>query len=259
MQQDISQFLAKIGLTDKETTLYLASLKHGPQTASILEKKTGLARSTVNFVFAELIRKGFASKTQKKNSTYYSVIKPKSIGYIIDEKKAEIKKLGSDFASILPLLASMQSNLSSVPKVRYFEGVEGLCRTVDNCCEKDETVYFISSHNNMHPKVRQHIENVYIPKSKKHDNKNKMILNDGPETEEYIEKAEGVYDEVIKVKPEEIPFKLTTAVHGNTTLLISYAPEDMSGIIIENQLIADHMKSIYKALAKSFTNQAAPK
>ncbi|PIQ77604.1 hypothetical protein COV82_03600 [Candidatus Peregrinibacteria bacterium CG11_big_fil_rev_8_21_14_0_20_46_8] len=252
MQDNLFQFLTDLGLSEKEITVYLCSLEHGSQTASTIALKTDLARSTVNFIFGELIHKGFASKQNKENTTYYTAITPELIAFTIEQKKAAAKKLETDFKHVLPLLTSIQNTSSPLPKVMYFEGLEGLYRTIDECCKEDKSVYFISSHNNMHPKVREYIEQIYIPASKKHTHKNKMILNKGLQSANYIKKAESVYDEIIMVDPQENPFALTTAIVGNKTLLISYAPEDLSGIIIENNLIANHMRTIFKVLIASF-------
>lgn len=251
MQLNIKKFLSEFGLTEKEVQLYLGSLKYGPQTASTLATKTGLPRSTVNFLFTQLIQKGFASKQVEENTTYYTAIPPETLHYILEEKKATAKKLQNDFQHVLPLLKGMQNSGSPIPKVRYFQGLEGLYRTIDDCIEQDQTVLFISSHNNMHPKIRNYIESVYIKKSKTHHHKNKMILNAGKEAEEYLKKAKDVYEEIIFVDPKKNPFKLTTAIYGNKVAFISYASDDMSGIIIENHLLADHMKTIFGILEKS--------
>ncbi len=251
MIPDIQNFLASLGLTEKERTVYIASLKHGSQTASTLAKRTDLARSTVSFVFEELIKKGFATKENQQNTTYFSIIKPEALEYIILEKQAQAKKQMRDFKDLLPMLSSLQNKFSPVPKVRYFEGVEGICRTMDACCDTDETVYYISGHNNMHPKAREYCESIYLPKASKQKNKNKMIINDGVQARDYCKQAKDVYDEVIFVDPKKNPLTLTTAIKGNRTIFMSYDPKDMSGIVIENQLIADQMRTIYKMLKES--------
>ncbi|MBL4694640.1 hypothetical protein JKY72_04695 [Candidatus Gracilibacteria bacterium] len=247
---DIQNFLSQLGLSEKESQVYLSSLKYGSQTASTLALKTKLPRSTVNFVFADLLHKGFASKESKSNSTYYTATPPEDIRYNLDQKKASLRKLESDFNEILPYLEGLQTSGTPMPKVRYYEGLEGLYRTIDDCCDQDETVHFISSHNNMHPKIRDYIEKIYIPRSQKHKNKNVMIINEGQSADTYLQKAAGVYKEVHKVDPQKNLFKLTTAIHGNNTLFISYAPEDLSGLIIENELIADHMRTIFDIVKK---------
>lgn len=252
MMPDLKNFLKSLDLTEKEITLYLASLKYGPQTASTLSKKTGLARSTVNFVFEELIKKGFASRDTKEKTTYFSVIQPESIEYILLERNAKAKKQLNDYKDLLPMLHSLQNQSSPIPKVRYYEGVEGLCRIVDVFCEDDAFVFYVSSHNNMHPKVRDYVESIYLNKSRKHKNKNKMILHDGKAAKKYVDKSRDVYDEVIFIDPEKNPLNLTTGVFNNKTVFLSYDPKDMSGIVIENQLIADHMKTIFKTLQHHF-------
>lgn len=255
MITDLNQFLSSLNLTEKEITLYLASLRYGPQTASTLSKKTGIARSTVNFVIGELIKKGFASKNNHEKTTYFSAIQPESLEYILLEKAAETKKQLNEYHELLPLFNSLQNKQSSIPKVRYFEGVKGLCRLIGDCCEEDQTVLFISEHNTMHPKIKDYVNNVYLPAASKHKNKNKMIINKGPEAKEYAEKASQAYDEIIFNDPKKYSFTLTTAVYGDKVALCSYNPADLSGIIIENKLIADQMRTMFEITKKQLSGK----
>ena len=244
--------LKELGLSDKEVLVFTASVKHGPQAASTIAKKTGLARSTVGFIFEELIAKGFASKQTKSNSTFYSVIDPQHLEHFVLEKIANAKKLYSDFKETLPFLLSLQNKFSSIPKVRYFEGVEGLCRMLDDFCEKDQTVLYISGHNMMHPKIREYTYETYMPISNKHANKNKIILNDGNLSRQYSKIAKDAYDEFIFVDEKVCQFTLTTAIYGNKVAFWSYDPADMSGVIIENSLIAENMRNIFNILSSYF-------
>lgn len=246
--EHIQQFLEQFGLTEKEAQVYLAALKYGSQTASTFALKTELPRSTVNFLFAELLHKGLASKENRNNTTYYAAISPEALRHKIEEKKTQVQKLETDLDEFLPFLKGMNHAGTPLPKVTYYEGLEGLYHIIDESCKNDESVYFVSSHNNMHPKIREYIEKVYIPSSKKHKHKNKIILNKGEHAESYIKKSKGVYDEVIFIDPVKNPLKLTTAIHGDQTLFLSYAPEDLSGVIIKNPLIADHMRTIFQVL-----------
>ncbi|MBT5016341.1 hypothetical protein HOM98_02550 [Candidatus Peregrinibacteria bacterium] len=251
MITDVKKFLESIGLSGKEAELYLCSLRMGPQTVSTLSNKSGIARSTVGFVFGELINKGVASKDQRDSSTYFSVIPPEMLESILLQRQAEVRKQISDFKDMLPVLAGLQ-NRQLIPNVKYYQGLESLYRTIDNCCATDETVLFISSHGNMHPKIREYVEEVYVSKSQEHKNKNKMILLDGRDSRGYVKKAQGVYDEVIFVDPKKNPFKLTVAIHGDFVNFISYDPTDLSGVVIENSLIAEHMRVMFGVLKEHF-------
>jgi sugar-specific transcriptional regulator TrmB len=255
MIQQIKQFLTDLNLSDKEATLYISALQLGPQTASTFSRKTGICRSTVNFIFDELIKKGFASKETHESTTRFSVIPPETIEYMLQEKVTQYKKQMTDFRDLLPFLNSMQNKLSPLPRVRYFEGVSGLCRMLDDFCAIDQTVLYISGHNMMHPKIREYTYDVYIPISNKHKNKNKIILNEGKKSREYEKIAAEAYGEFIFVDPKLYPFTLTTAIYGSKTAFWSYDPSDMSGVIIENELIAKNMRTFFEILKRFLGNK----
>ncbi len=246
----LKQFLSKLDLSEKEAQLYLASLEYGAQPASTLALRTGLPRSTVNFLFKELVQKGFANRVTQNGTNVYSVIQPESLQYIIDEKKASVRKMEHDLENAIPFLKGLQKQSSQISKVRFYVGLEGVLRAIDESCEEDLTSTFISSHNNMDPRVRDYIESTYLPKARAQKNKNRMILNRGKSAQAYLEKAKGAYSEVRLLDAKDYAFKLTTAVQGEKVFLISYDPEDLSAIIIENRLIAQHMLSIYAALSE---------
>lgn len=246
------EFLKNLGLSDKEILLYLASLQYGSSLASVIARKTGIARSTVNFVFDELVQKGLASKDIKNGSVYFSALSPEFLENLLLGKMAAVKKSMADFKEILPALCNVRSKHSNVPKIQYFEGVEGLCRMLDDFCAVDQTVLYISGHNMMSQKIREYVYAVYLPISNKHENKNKIILNDGTKAREYKNLAAKAYDEFIFIDPEKFPLTLTTAIYGDKVAFWSYDPEDMTGVIIENTLIAENMRTMYNAMKNAF-------
>ncbi len=251
-ETDVQSFLQSMDLNEKERELYLHSLRYGMQTASTISQKTGIARSTVNFLFDQLIQKGFATKEIREKTTYFAALPPETLEYVFLEKNAALKKKLEAYKEVLPLLKSLEGKTSLTPKVTYYQGLESLHRTIDDCCREDQAVYFISSHTNMHPDVRDYVEKVYIPKSKKHVHKNKMIVSDGASSRDYVKKADGVYDEVVFVDPKNYPFKATLAIHGDKVDFISYDPADLSGIVIENALVAEHMRVIFNVMKEFF-------
>ena len=74
----------------------------------------------------------------------------------------------------------------------------------------------------------------------------------GEKARAHCTKSEGTCEEIIFVDPKEHSFKLTTTIHGNRVSFASYNPKDLTGIVIENQFIADHMREIYKILEEYF-------
>jgi hypothetical protein len=101
----------------------------------------------------------------------------------------------------------------------------------------------------MHPVVHEHVMNFYVPNSCIQKNKNKMIIENGPEAKKYVKTAEGVYDEVLFVEPNQIGLRFSLAIFGDKTAFFSYDPADLCGVVIENQLIAQGMIGIYQFMA----------
>ncbi len=249
--EKLKEFLESIGLKGKEADVYIAALKYGSQTASVLAKKTNLPRSTVNFVLKTLIQKGFAAKDIRNKSTYFNALQPEYIENILLGKLASAKKSMSDLKDMMPLLNGIRNDFTAPVKVQYFDGVEGLCRMLDDFAARDQEVLYISSHNNMHPTIREYVYSVYLPICDKQENKNKIILHEGELSREYEKKAKNSYNEFIFVNSDAYELTLTTAIYGDKTAFWSYDPSDMSGIIIQNKLIAANMRTVFSVF-KSF-------
>ena len=122
----IDKILVKIGLTQKEAKLYIASLRLGSQTASVLAKYAGINRTTVYDIFEGLIKKGLATKIDKGAAVYFQVLDPKNlISYLERDKNEYIRKIEKEkqeVEDILPAIQSIESVATTKPKVQFFEG-----------------------------------------------------------------------------------------------------------------------------------------
>ncbi|MFA6024688.1 MAG: helix-turn-helix domain-containing protein [Candidatus Gracilibacteria bacterium] len=254
--QDLISFLKDQGLSEKEAQLYLAALRYGPQPSSFLAGKTGLPRSTVDYVFQELVQKGFGASHKENEIRYYSAINPEHIEFFLLDKLGEAKKQMESFKDLVPLFKQQMNMWSSLPLVQYFQGVKGLERMLDDFSSVDQTVLYISGHNMMHPKIREYTYDVYLPAVRKHKNKNKIIMNDGEKAREYQKKASEAYDEFIFVDPVKFPLTLTTAIYGDKVAFWSYDPSDMSGVILKNSMMASQMRTIFEALRQFFSQSS---
>lgn len=255
MQQSLEQFLQSMGLNSKQSKLYIAALKSGPQTASVLARRTGFSRSTVGFLFEELVKKGFASKSRSESTTHYTVVQPESLQYFLQERVAREQKLMADYQDLLPFFNQLQNTESPLPKVRAFEGVQGLCNLIQDIYSEDVPGLFISEHSSMHPKIKDFVLKNYLPAARAHKHKKKMIISKTPQAEAYVKRAKGTYDEIFFVDPKEFPFSHTTVVYGNKVAFCSYNPADLTGVIIENKLIADQIRTVFGVLKKYFAGR----
>jgi sugar-specific transcriptional regulator TrmB len=117
--ETIEQILKDIGLSEKETKVYLALLGLGEETASRISEIANLNRVTTYTLLKSLKEKGFCSIFDKNKVQYFKPIKPEEILGLIEEKKMKIN-------SIIPLLKEKEKETQEKPEVSLFEGQKGI-------------------------------------------------------------------------------------------------------------------------------------
>lgn len=117
--QEIKETLEEIGLSEKETSVYLALLELGEGTASRISEVSDLNRITTYTLLKSLIEKGFCSLYTKNKVQYFKPISPEKILELIEIKKEKIK-------SILPLLKQKEKQVLEKTEVLIFEGKKGI-------------------------------------------------------------------------------------------------------------------------------------
>lgn len=111
--------LEKLNLNKKEAILYLALLELGEALIRDIVRKTSLKRTTIYDILDSLKEKGLINSSKKQKRTFYYAESPLKLEKLLDEKKTILK-------TILPQLMSITNLLEKKPKIRYYEGIEGI-------------------------------------------------------------------------------------------------------------------------------------
>jgi sugar-specific transcriptional regulator TrmB len=119
------ELLKKFNLSSQQAKLYLAALELSPTGASALAEKAGLERTASYPHLEELAKMGLLSIVPIKGKKEYVAEDPRVIGKILDEKK-DIFKKG------LPELMSSFNVRGIKPKIRYYEGRDGMKKITTN-------------------------------------------------------------------------------------------------------------------------------
>ena len=135
--------LQNIGLNDKEARIYLACLELGPTNIQNIAEKANIKRSTVYEILESLKEKSLMHVTTKGKRKQYLASEPENLLATIKEKeKAARERVIADFGKtqvlrgpygpyitngkILPQLQSIHNVRGAKPKIRFYEGKEGL-------------------------------------------------------------------------------------------------------------------------------------
>jgi sugar-specific transcriptional regulator TrmB len=251
---DLFGFFSALGLTRRQSRLYMAGLTYGQQPASELAKRISAPRTSVYQDLNRLVIKGVFTKKKHRSLTYFNPISIENLGYLIQGKIAEAKKLANTYNDVSELLSNYSKSQSITSDVEFYDGLEGLARLLDECSKTDQTVLYMSGHNCMDLEFRKYLFESYLPLSSKHNNKNKIILNEGRLARDYQRAASKVYDEFIFVDPDTFEFETTIAVYGNKVAFCSYDPNDLSGVVITNERISNDMRKHFYILKNYFTS-----
>jgi len=111
--------IEKLGLTDKETHVYMASLELGEASITDIAKRSGLKRTTAHLAAGQLIMLGLLSETIKGKRRVVAPVHPRRL--------LELARLrASQIEDNMGELVALYNLPKEKPKIQVFEGQEGM-------------------------------------------------------------------------------------------------------------------------------------
>lgn len=133
MAKDILHILESIGLDSNQSKLYVAGLQIGTAPASDYAKTTGINRITAYNMLEELVQRGYFTVVKKVRAKWYAPVAPEYVAL-------EARKNADAMERALPELRSLQGSTYRKPRVRFFEGWEGVRHVYDDTLTAESEV-----------------------------------------------------------------------------------------------------------------------
>ncbi len=108
-----------INFSQTEAIIYLTALELGSASIWDIAKNSMVKRPTCYAILDQLVAQGYATKTYDGRRQRYTVTTPKELLARLEQKNAE-------FASSLVYLESIASQATTKPRIRLYEGLEGV-------------------------------------------------------------------------------------------------------------------------------------
>jgi sugar-specific transcriptional regulator TrmB len=117
----IDQVLVQIGLQETETKFYLAALELGQASVRDIATKAGISRTNAYDVFARLLEDGLVTEVggTAKKTMLVAAEPPDQLTELLDIRRRKLDAL-------LPELRSLHNRASGKPRVRFYQGLEGI-------------------------------------------------------------------------------------------------------------------------------------
>lgn len=246
--------LKKLGLSDKEAKVYLALLELGEMPVQKISQKSKVNRATTYVVLGSLMKKGLVSEIvslrdiprrgKKTSKILYSAQDPEFLFNLFKFQEREIKEKEAEFKKVLPELKAIFNLAPQKPKVRFFEGKEGLLAIQEDILKEKnaEINEFYSSDDIKKIFTKEELQKL---REKREAQKIKArafyTFSGGP-----IE-PKSVLSELKYMSQEKYPLHVDIVIYNDKIGLISLK-EPFMGVIVENKELSDAMRSIFKML-----------
>lgn len=228
-----------LNLSPQEAKLYLAALELSPATAAVLAEKAGIERTASYPHLEDLVKMGLLSVRPEKNKSLYIAENPKKIGEILEDKQKEFKQ-------VLPDLMSLFNTKGIKPKVRYYEGREGMKSIIMNSIsgEAREKLHLMPTINVIEIMGEEFAKH-YIDLRVKRGIKVKTLrIREKIEKPWEVTSSDPSLLREVRYLPESFDLENLIMIYANTVSIISSSKENY-GLEIESKEFADTMRSFF--------------
>lgn len=132
--------LRGLGFSEKESRVYLASVKLGTSTMQKISKMSGVNRATTYVLVEALIKRGLMSSVTKGKKRYFTVEAPEKLQSILEQERTQLKEKEQMVENVVPKLAELfdATHGQNKPQVRFYEGKNGLIAVRDEILKSKE-------------------------------------------------------------------------------------------------------------------------
>jgi sugar-specific transcriptional regulator TrmB len=232
--------LESAGLSSNEARTYLASLELGETTVSRIAKKSGVKRTTSYLIIEALKEKGLISSIKKGAQTHFFAENPKKIKNMLKEREEKIDK-------IMPELLSFANLIDKKPKIRYFEGVDGVIEVYKDTLNYPSQEILVWAPGNYIGSAYYDYFDGYIEKRIENKIWMRAITPNSKSLQKYVEKDKEQLRKTKLIEAERFKTKIEIDLYGKNKIGLMSHKEEI-GVIIESQDIHDTLKEIFEVM-----------
>lgn len=237
---EVRKMLEQFGLAGKKADVYLAALELGSASVIDISKKAGIKRTTCYDILQDLMKDGLISETSKEKKRLFVGEEPEKI-------QRQLKQKERLFSEILPQLQSIHNIRGLKPKIRFYEGKEGLKQVYEDTLKHGGEIIGVGSYDIVNVLGKDWLED-YLRKRVKAGiyargmaPGNELMMRDFVSMDQEQRRSTKVID------PKKYPFSIEINVYGHNRVALMSAKEEI-GIIIEGAEIHNTLKLIFELI-----------
>jgi len=234
--------LENLGLSKEEAKVYLAVLELKTSYVSLIASRAKVKRENCYYILDRLHKRGFVSYYIHKKIKYFSAESPKKFVNYFEDKLFEARQ-------IIPELMVIHQSALNRPKIHFFDGMEGIKTVFEETLETKEELLGYTDLKAMQSLFPSYLE-YYFDKIVETKIKVRLLSptsNEGLKFREKYYKSEEAKElvEILFINPEEFDFKNQILIYENKVAIISLKEEELIGVLLESETVADTQRAIY--------------
>lgn len=244
LQIETEKTLLDVGFSEKEIAVYSALLSLGKGIVTKIARTASISRTTTYDILDSLSQKGLVKTSGKEPKQEYIVESPEKLEQFIAN---EVERKNSDLNRIKYIIPELFSiyNTKETPKVKYYEGLDGLKRALEDTLLKSNIEILASGGaQDMFEAVGEEYSREYFKKRVEKNISIRGIASGDPGTMKVAEKNEEELREILIVPNDQFHFSVETNTYDNKVLNISW--KEKFAVLIESKEIADAQKKVFE-------------
>jgi len=249
MNSELITTLQTYGFSDKEAKIYLVALELWSAPASTIARQTGIKRVTVYTILKDLKSKWIVNTLERKDITYFSVVSPKILLDLLEQKFLEFKDKA-------PELLALVEKIWSAPKIQYLEGVWWLEKLFADFANTTEDMRVILWTPKTHKKsFASHVWRYRLLRKKRWLISRRIVTADDTDIKKELldDKKYGRKTVVIQDFPLPIHADINIYWPGKISILFFDKNDIPQAIIIQNNEVYNTLVGIFEYIWKLHT------
>lgn len=252
MLTKLKAIFGRLGLNEKETGFYLAVLELGQTTIAEVSKKTSIPRATCYLLLESLKQRGLVIESPIGRKRTILALEPNNLHGLFEREQKSLTQAKERLGALLPELLLISNHPAGKPRVRFYEGREGVKTIYEETLDYREVLVHCTTQKAILC-MGDYLDH-YLKRLIKKRIKTKEIVSDTPLDLNYQEKY-ATRRNVIKTIPREYVTNTDSMIYGDKVAFISYREERPIGIVIEDKEITDLERKKFAILWRAIESE----
>jgi len=235
--------LIELGFSDKEASVYLASLELGPATTAEISRLAKINRTTGYDILESLINDGLINPIGETKIQKFVAENPDKVILFLENKIKQSEDRLKQAYDLLPELFSIY-NEKEKPKVKYYEGLERVKEAFEDTLSAKGEILGYAVGNDAFKAVGEKYLRNYFKKRVEKNIKIRLIAPDDIDSLKVVANNKYELRESLVVPKEKFYFSTETNIYNDKIITVSW--KEKFAVIIESKEIADAQRNIFE-------------